>query len=389
MRSTRVGLTILIALNVLAVPAAVRAQKPSARPKKPENPYPYLADEPKAKEFSLSKTAEYLDGVARFWMQTNSCGACHVNFAYLMARPLLEGQSTALVAQTRRFMEQPKANPPPGNFSSGAESVAIAFSLAWDDARSGRKLQQTTRQALDRLWQIRRPNGTWSRLGCGNSIPAENDIHYTAILAALAVSVAPEGYARSAQGRDGLNRLRGYFAKSPPRDLHDQAMRLWASLHVDGLMTAGERAATIKSLLATQQSDGGWSHVASPSVKTPSDGYGTGLFIYVLRQAGVPADRPEIVRGVGWLRSNQRVSGRWFTPSPAAGEPTEGGVGARDLYAQNLGTAFAVLALKACDDTQSSVLSVKPRPPSLMPGLAHRARLILDRADTWRSELAP
>jgi squalene-hopene/tetraprenyl-beta-curcumene cyclase len=357
MHSTRFWLTMLIVLFMLAVPATVRGQKPSAQPKQPENPYPYQADEPKAKQLSLSKTAEYLDGVARFWMQTNSCGACHVNFAYLMARPLLERRPITLVAQTRRFMEQPKANPAPGRFSSGAESVAIAFSLAWDDARSSDKLQPTTRQALDRLWQIRRPNGTWSRLGCGNSIPAENDPHYTAILAALAVSIAPEEYARSAQGRDGLDRLRDYFGKSPPRDLHEQAMRLWASQYVDGLMSASERAATIKSLLAAQQSDGGWSHVASPSVKAPSEGYGTALFLYVLRQAGVPADRPEIARGVGWLRSNQRVSGRWFTPSAVAGDPTEGGVGARDLYVQNLGTAFAVLALRACEDSQSGIWS--------------------------------
>src|SRR5262245_53189923 len=132
MRSTDFWLTMLMALVIWPLPAAVRAQTPSARPKQPENPYPYTADEPKAKEFSLSKSAQYLDGVARFWMQPNSCGACHVNFAYLMARPLLEGGPTSLVAKTRQFMEQPKANP--RGFASEPEAVAIAFALAWDDA---------------------------------------------------------------------------------------------------------------------------------------------------------------------------------------------------------------------------------------------------------------
>jgi hypothetical protein len=88
----------------------------------------------------------------------------------------------------------------------------------------------------------------------------------------------------------------------------------------------------------------------------------------------VPAARSEIARGVDWLRNNQRASGRWFTPSPAAGEPTEGGVGARDLYVQSLGTAFAVLALKACEGVEYE----KRRSPPLGPGLSLRDGLLYD-----------
>src|SRR5262249_48220693 len=78
----------------------------------------------------------------------------------------------------------------------------------------------------------------------------------------------------------------------------------------------------------------------------PSDGYGTAFTLYVLQQAGVQTTDPRIARGVQWLKKNQRVSGRWFTPTPAQ-DPTEGGVGTRDLYIQNMGTVFALLALEA------------------------------------------
>ncbi len=376
MHSTRPWLMLPIVFVVLALPAGARGQ-----PGQADNPYPYAADEPKAKGFSLAKGAEYLDGVAQFWMRPNSCGACHANFAYLMARPLVGGQPTPLLAETREFLENRK--PHPQGFSFDAQAVAIAFALAWDDARTSGKLQPATRQALSRMWALQQSHGAWNKMGCGEIVPAENDRYYTAVLAALAAGVAPEGYARTAEARDGLTRLRRYFAKSPARNLHDEAMLLWASVHVEGLMTTAEREATVRSLLAKQRPDGGWSFAAlsaqaafPAAPELPSDGYGTAFAIYVLRQAGVPATRPEISRGVAWLRSHQRASGRWFTPSHAAGDTTEGGVGTRDLYVQNLGTAFTVLALEACQATDPRFGPGSHRPVRGMSGLALRECLI-------------
>ena len=72
----------------------------------------------------------------------------------------------------------------------------------------------------------------------------------------------------------------------------------------------------------------------------PSDGYATGLVLYVLRLAGVAATEKPIRRGVAWLKANQRESGRWFTFSLNND---------RAHYITNAGTAYAVLALQACD----------------------------------------
>ena len=55
---------------------------------------------------------------------------------------------------------------------------------------------------------------------------------------------------------------------------------------------------------------------AEPEFEHPaSDGHQTGLCLVVLREAGVSADDPRIQRGLNWLRTNQRVSGRWWTRS--------------------------------------------------------------------------
>ena len=47
---------------------------------------------------------------------------------------------------------------------------------------------------------------------------------------------------------------------------------------------------------------------------SPSDGYATGLVVFVLREAGVPAADPAIQRGLAWLKANQRASGPLVHP---------------------------------------------------------------------------
>jgi squalene-hopene/tetraprenyl-beta-curcumene cyclase len=114
-------------------------------------------------------------------------------------------------------------------------------------------------------------------------------------------------------------------------------------------MTPEQREATLAGLRTRQQPDGGWALPALGHWKrrdgTPndsqaqSDGYATGLVVFVLRQAGVPASDPAIPRGAAWLRAHQRASGRWFTRSVNND---------KYHYITHAGTAFAVLALHDC-----------------------------------------
>ncbi len=460
---------------VLGASTGVSAQAP--KKELLPNPFPYAANEPMAEVFSLAKSAQYLDVTAKFWMK-DSCGSCHANHTYLMARPRLAETPDSAVLETRRFLENrleifkrakkdPRSTPRP-TFQS--ESVGIAVALAFHDAQTTGKLQPTTRQALENMWDYQWKTGphnfrvgTWD-CGCGEFPLVELDRYYVATLAALATGVAPDNYAQSPEANDGLTRLRRYLTVTPAPHLHHQAMLLWASLHLDGLMTTVERQAIIEALLAKQRPDGGWglaslqaercswtsdsgmgfivnprqgivnprdgidiipergfkiTHVRTASAaakvgltvndvlielngkpvvqgnalvppdlvkiledvkgtapvdavvlrngkketikgaKTEpsdwtSDGYGTGFVVYVLRQAGVPANRPELVRGVNWLQKNQRVSGGWFTVSHHAGHKPEAGHGTRELGLLNASASFAVMALHACEETAAA-----------------------------------
>jgi squalene-hopene/tetraprenyl-beta-curcumene cyclase len=135
--------------------------------------------------------------------------------------------------------------------------------------------------------------------------------------------------------------------------MHHRAMKMLASLHVDGIMTAAERQEVIKDLLALQKIDGGWglatlgnwtrSDGKEQDYET-SDGYGTGFAIYVLRRGGVSANDPKIQKGIAWLKTHQRASGRWFTRSMKKDS--------RHLITHS-GTAYAILALVACGETDA------------------------------------
>ena len=132
-------------------------------------------------------------------------------------------------------------------------------------------------------------------------------------------------------------------------------MKMLASLHVDGIMTKGERQKVIDDLLALQKSDGGWNLATlgrnwkradgTPQDYETSDGYGTGFAIYALRTAGVGAGDPRIQKGIRWLKTNQRASGRWFTRSMDKDSRQ---------FITHSGTAYAILALAACGETAPS-----------------------------------
>jgi squalene-hopene/tetraprenyl-beta-curcumene cyclase len=336
--SRAVVLSCIVLVGARDVHAAEKEAFPKAGPNR--------ADEPLAKTYSPAKAAEFLDRAAVNWTRDRKCATCHTNVPYVMARDLLKEGGSDGVELVRTFFEERVKSWADGKPRKGGEPVTIAAPLALADAREG-KLRPLTRQALDAMWTAQRADGAWNWPNC-NWPPLEHDDYYGAVLAAVAVGHAPENYAASEKAKEGLERLRVYFRKTPSPTLHHKAWLLWASLKLDGLMTKPEREQTIADLLSKQRADGGWSLASLGDWKgfdgrpnnpdAASDGYGTGFVVFVLRQAGLTSQRKEIRHGIDWLKSHQRESGRWYTPSLNTD---------RAHYITHAGTAFAVLALAA------------------------------------------
>lgn len=314
-------------------------------------PKPTKADEPIAKEFSLAKAGEYLDGVGVNWTRDRQCVTCHTNLPYVMARPLVKTDDAGW-KEVRAFLEKDVAGWKTGKPRGDAYVVATATGLAFLDANTTGKLSDSTKAAFAKMWQTQQKGGYWNWLKC-DWPPMEHDDYYGAVLAAVAVGVAPGDYAKSADAKEGLAKLTGYLTKTPAPDLHHRAMLLWASLKIDGLMTPEARKATITELAKAQQSDGGWSLASLGAYtrkdkskndpKSASDGYGTGFVTFVLRQA--EPNHPAIAKGVAWLKANQRESGRWFTRSLSNDKAH---------YIANAGTAFAVLAIQSASEKSAA-----------------------------------
>jgi squalene-hopene/tetraprenyl-beta-curcumene cyclase len=78
-----------------------------------------------------------------------------------------------------------------------------------------------------------------------------------------------------------------------------------------------------------------------------SDGYATGLIVFVLEQAGISRDDPHMQRGRSWLVRNQNhTQGLWPGYSMVNKRDPSSPTG---QFMNDAATAYAVLALTACD----------------------------------------
>ena len=334
----RIGTTIsgIAALGLGAGLMAARGPAPPA----------LSPDEALRGEFDRSAAETALAESAEHWHTTYNCVTCHTNGAYLLGRAKLKADP-APHAAVRKFFEQYVtgwAEKKPGPHGV----VATAAALALDDSAKG-KLSPATRNAFAEAWKTQREDGSWEWLKCGWG-PYESDDHYGVTLAAIAVASAPENYAATKDAAPGYKKLLSWLKKNQPKLAHQKGMMLWLSNADQAAVSPEDKLGWQKDLLALQQADGGWAIATlgnwkradgTKQVRNRSDGYGTGFVVFALRKSGLPPDHPAIRKGVSWLKTNQRESGRWFTRST---------YNDKHHFITHAGTTFALLALGECNE---------------------------------------
>jgi len=342
-----------IAGSLLLLRASVPLEgQPAAAGDKDAFPGPNKADEPLRAQFSWQAAAHFLDVRAVNWPHDHQCFSCHVSYAYLLSRPSIKGDIECL-RQVRLVAEQAveRGGLEAKESARPSEAVLLAAALALNDAQTTHTLQPATREALDRIWTFQREDGAWAwRTNC-QWPPSEIDEQFGVAVAALAVGLAPGDYRQTPQAQRGLEKIRLYFGHNPPANVYERGLLLWASRGVAGIQSGAQKKAVVAELLSLQRPDGGWAFASLGNWERAdgnardtqtSDGYGTGFALFALRQGGLSPKQAQLRKGINWLKTHQRLSGRWYTRS--AREDNE------YQYLTDEGTAFAVMALAACHE---------------------------------------
>jgi hypothetical protein len=205
---------------------AVRAQAPSERTWDPRT------------------AAAYLDGRATWWStwpnaardRGTFCVSCHTAVPYVLARPalrralgererapaevkLLENVVTrvTLWREVAPFYPDQTRGLPKSSESRGTEAVLNVLILSTRDAENGH-LGDDTRAAFGNMWALQMRtealSGGWAWLNFHYEPWESPDAPYFgASLAALAVGMAPDEYAGSADIQNNVKLLRAYFQR--------------------------------------------------------------------------------------------------------------------------------------------------------------------------------
>ena len=103
-------------------------------------------------------------------------------------------------------------------------------------------------------------------------------------------------------------------------------------------------AEAITAIRARQEANGGWSQFS----RTEPDAYATGLSLYALHVAGVPASDPAYRKGVAYLLGSQYQDGAWLVKThsfPVQVYFESGFPFGRHQWISAAGTSWASLAI--------------------------------------------
>ncbi len=370
-----------LALLNLSIHTQARAQPP--KPAKPAWQYKSgeieipaaTADEPKLAAMtpkSVKDALKYLDDGALAWTRERKCVACHSTGVYMAERSQLTHIFGPPLAEVRQeFVKSipesvaaPTVNQGVKVYADTIFSIWRSLGLAqWDKHVTG-KLSADTERSLKDMLLRQSDDGLWSTTA-KVEIPYITTDFELGLEALKAVRTAPGWLSKLTDDNllRRIKRLEQALQNYKPRNDYERVQRLQLGNVMPELVSKSERELALSLLSQYQKPDGGWStrsfsttsnwgnnitkeNIAmidsEPDAANPvADPFMTAFAIVLMRESGQPASDPRIQKGLAWLKSNQRQTGRWWMKSLYKNT---------QHYITYISTAQVLRALALCDE---------------------------------------
>jgi ankyrin repeat protein len=296
---------------------------------------------------SLTRSVAQLLPAASTFRDKTNCISCHHNGLPSMAAAAARRKGIAIDEQLDRkllddqlgFFKRNAARVMSGDPAVGGEALTVGYTLM-GLAAEGHPPDTVT--AIMAHWLIARqmPDGSW--LGNGlNRPPLEYSlVSHTAMAAGGLIAYPLPG--RRDEMSESLRRARQWLLAAQPKAAEEYGMRLMGLVWTSA--PKARVAEAIKAIRERQEASGGWSQFA----RTDADAYATGLSLYALHIAGVPATDDTYRKGVAFLLGSQYQDGSWFVRTHSF--PTQryfesGFPFGRHQWISAAGTSWASLAI--------------------------------------------
>ena len=296
---------------------------------------------------AVKRGLDLLEKTSPTFVKKGGCNSCHNQMlpaaaqAFARSRGIATGGTIVQLpaevseATTERYVEYA--------IGGGGGITALGFEL-FAAAMEHKPADARIRAKLYFIKGMQQSEGNW--LGGGSRPPLTFDDFTTTayMIHALRTYAAP---AEAADTNARIGRARSWLLDNKPERTQERAFQVLGLAWSHADKVAIDAAAN--SLQALQRADGGWSQLPA----LDSDAYATGIALFALHEAGVPAAHQTYRAGLAYLLSTQAADGTWhvrtralpFQPYFESGYPY-----GHDQWISAAAAAYATIALSAAVD---------------------------------------